>query len=142
MRNKMIFRFGLVFLTGSFWFSTLNVQAQTPTTTGAPAAQTDKRLSDKREDRQERRHLDLDLTADQKTKMKAIRAAYKPKIQAIRQNTTLTKKQKAAQLKPLMQAEQREVSAILTPEQRTKLNSFRRDEKNENKMERKLKFGK
>ena len=63
----------------------------------------------------------LNLTADQKTKMKAIRADAKAKAQAVNADTSLTPEAKKAKLKEIRAAAIAQIKAILTPEQQKKL---------------------
>lgn len=63
----------------------------------------------------------LNLTADQKTKMKAIRADVKAKTQAVNADTSLTPEAKNAKLKEIKAAAIAQIKAILTPEQQKKL---------------------
>ena len=97
---------------------TSSLEARAQKVPGAPTANG---AADRQEDRKERRKLDLGLSEDQKAKMKTIRAEYKPKIKALRADTTLTPKQKREQLKALMLDQRKATNAILTPEQRAKL---------------------
>ena len=58
----------------------------------------------------------LNLTDDQKAKVKAIRADYKVQAEKIK-NTPLTADERKSQMKALHQSEKEKIKAILTPEQ-------------------------
>jgi Spy/CpxP family protein refolding chaperone len=70
---------------------------------------------------------DLNLSADQQTKMAAIRTQYKTKMEALRNDNSLTEDQKKARLMELRKAQNIEINALLTPEQREKMKSGRKD---------------
>ncbi len=63
----------------------------------------------------------LDLTADQRQKMKEINQDQKQKAEAIRNNDALSDAQKKEQLKELNKKRQESVNAILTKEQKEKM---------------------
>lgn len=70
---------------------------------------------------------ELNLTAAQESKMKQVRASYKAKFDALRDNSTLTQEQKRAQMKELMEAQKEEMKGILTKEQQDKMQSLKKD---------------
>ena len=77
----------------------------------------------------------LDLTQDQKIKMKALLEDAKKQRDAIINDASLSKAQKAQKMQQLKIAEKQKVSALLTPEQRTKAKDYletRRDNKEGN----------
>ena len=63
---------------------------------------------------------DLDLTREQKMKLKEIREANKTAKDAIENNTQLSEQEKKKQLRTLQKEQAQKVQAILTPEQREK----------------------
>lgn len=63
---------------------------------------------------------DLNLTKDQKIKMKALNEETHTKMQSIRGNASLTSEQKKARVQELMKDVQAQRRAILTPEQLSK----------------------
>jgi len=63
----------------------------------------------------------LDLTTDQKAKVKAIFADAQTRIKAIRSDTTLDAAAKQAKMKALHEDTLAQVKALLTPEQKKKL---------------------
>jgi Spy/CpxP family protein refolding chaperone len=69
---------------------------------------------------------ELNLTADQKAKMKNIRQDYKAKLDAVRNDNSLTQDQKKAKFQELMKAQQDEMKTILTKEQADKMESLRK----------------
>jgi periplasmic protein CpxP/Spy len=79
----------------------------------------------------------LDLTADQKMKMKDVQNAVKGKLQAIKTDKSLTKEQKMAQMKEINTGLDTEIKGILTPEQYTKWTEEKAQRKEELKDRRK-----
>ena len=63
---------------------------------------------------------DLDLSAEQKTKMKEIGQSLKGKMKAIKSDASLTKDQKRAQVGEAAKQHQADVKAVLSAEQFTK----------------------
>ncbi len=61
----------------------------------------------------------LGLTDDQAAKLKALHASHKSKTQAIRENTSLTKDQRKAQMAEVKAAQDQEIKGILTADQYT-----------------------
>ena len=68
---------------------------------------------------------ELGLTAEQKTQIKAIHEGNRGKLQAIRDDASLSQDQKREQAKALRQSTQAKVDALLTPEQRVKAKELR-----------------
>jgi hypothetical protein len=71
---------------------------------------------------------ELNLTPEQKVKLLPILRAEAPKIQAIKDNTSLTKLQKLQQIRALHQQTDPQVQAILTPQQYEQLKAIRQQE--------------
>lgn len=71
---------------------------------------------------------ELNLTAEQQEKMKTIRSSYKPKMQALRNDASLTQDQKKEKVKDLMKQQQEEMKTVLTPEQQEKMKSMRKSQ--------------
>lgn len=63
----------------------------------------------------------LQLTDDQKTKIKSIISNARERAQKIRADTSLTPAQKRQQLRDLRRSTRQEIGSVLTPEQREKL---------------------
>jgi Spy/CpxP family protein refolding chaperone len=74
---------------------------------------------------------ELNLTQDQKDKIKAIQEAQKAKLLPIRKNKSLTLEQKKEQMKPIVKDTMKQIAAILTPEQKAKLKELRKEQKAE-----------
>lgn len=70
---------------------------------------------------------ELDLSREQKMKLKEIREANKTAKEAIENNTQLTEQDKKKQLRTLQKEQAKQVQAILTPEQREKFKSSRQN---------------
>lgn len=64
---------------------------------------------------------DLNLTTEQKTKLKASRADFKTKMDAIDANTSLSEEQKRTQKEALKKEQRAAMQTILTPEQKAKM---------------------
>ena len=67
----------------------------------------------------------LNLTPEQKEKLLPILAAEVPKVQAIKNDNTLSKIQKIQQLRAIHQQTDPQMKAILSPEQYQKLQAIR-----------------
>jgi Spy/CpxP family protein refolding chaperone len=72
-------------------------------------------------DRHKDFEAELDLTAAQRAKVANIRTSFKPKFEALRNDTSLTEEQKRAKRKELMKQQQQQMKAVLTTEQVKKL---------------------
>lgn len=70
---------------------------------------------------------DLNLTADQQSRMTAISAEFKTKMEAIRNNNSLSNSQKKEQFQALATEHRNQVKSILTPEQQQKMQSLRKE---------------
>lgn len=75
--------------------------------------------------RSEAMKAELGLTDAQTTQIQAIRDKYRPQMQALRQ-TEGTPETNFAAIKELRKTEQAEIDKVLTPEQRTKMETFRK----------------
>jgi len=67
----------------------------------------------------------LDLSADQKSQLKAKRAEIVASVKSIRSDTSLTKEQKRAKLRETLQAARADVRGSLTPDQQAKAGKLR-----------------
>ena len=68
---------------------------------------------------------ELNLTADQKTKLKPILEDEAKQLEAVRNDTSLSKPDKIAKFKHIHQTFEPKVDAILTPEQQEKMKQIR-----------------
>jgi len=68
---------------------------------------------------------ELNLTADQKAKLKPIFEDEAKQIEAVRNDTSLAKPDKLAKVKQIHQSFEPKVDAILTPEQQEKMKQIR-----------------
>ena len=84
-------------------------------------------VSDNKVDKQTRkeRFKELDLTKEQKDKMRESKQSGKAAKEAIENNTQLSEADKKKQLRELQKAQAKKVQAILTPEQREKFKASR-----------------
>lgn len=71
---------------------------------------------------------ELNLTAEQQEKMKTIRSSYKPKMQALRNDASLTPEQKKEKIKELMNQQKEEMKTVLSEEQQEKMKCMRKDQ--------------
>ncbi len=69
---------------------------------------------------------ELNLNADQKTKVASLNSEFKTKMDAVRNNSTLSNEEKKAQIKSIAEAHRANLKAILTPEQAAKMTSVRK----------------
>lgn len=70
---------------------------------------------------------ELNLTAEQQAKLKTIRADFKTKGDALRNDPSLTQTEKREKLRSLMQQQQEALKTVLTAEQREKWQSLRQE---------------
>lgn len=69
---------------------------------------------------------ELNLTADQKAKAASLNSEFKTKMDAVRNNNTLSKDEKKAQTRSITEAHRTNLKAILTPEQAARMTSLRK----------------
>lgn len=69
---------------------------------------------------------DLDLSNDQKNQIEQIRQNEKQQLEAVRNDPSLTSAQKRQQARAIRHNSNKQISGILTPEQRKKWNKLRR----------------
>lgn len=98
-------------------------------TVAVKADSTQTTISETKVDKQSRkeRFKELDLTREQKGKMKEIMQANKAAKEAIENNTQLSDLEKKKQMRALQKEQALKVQAILTPEQREKFKASRQD---------------
>lgn len=75
---------------------------------------------------------DLDLTKEQRIKLKEIRQANMAKKEAIENNSRLTEQERKKQLKDLQKEQAKNIQAILTDEQKEKFKAKRQEMMKEN----------
>ncbi|MDB5251824.1 MAG: hypothetical protein JWP27_993 [Flaviaesturariibacter sp.] len=68
---------------------------------------------------------ELNLTADQQAKVKAIQQDFKGRLEAVRNDESLSKEQKQAKAAELFKAQQEQMKAVLTAEQQEKMKTLR-----------------
>jgi len=66
---------------------------------------------------------DLNLSADQSSKIASLNANFKSNLQSLQQNSSLTEQDKKEQMKSLMQKHKSEVESLLTADQKKELKS-------------------
>lgn len=76
---------------------------------------------------------ELNLSADQQSKMAEIRKEYQQRRKAIKDDNTLGQDEKKQQMKELAKAEQAQVKTVLTKEQLQKMQHMRKGHKKRNK---------
>ncbi|HET6383881.1 MAG TPA: hypothetical protein VFJ58_10855 [Armatimonadota bacterium] len=69
----------------------------------------------------------LNLTAEQKDQLKAIRKSNREQVVAIRKDTTLAPGQRKAKMKDLRKDTRTKLMAVLTPEQKAKFKSMMKE---------------
>lgn len=82
---------------------------------------------------------ELNLSDDQKAKLKEAREANKAKKEAILSDSKLTEEQKHEQLKEMHKAESKNMKGLLTDEQKKKMKEFKDKRKAERKNNRGMK---
>jgi protein CpxP len=81
----------------------------------------------------------LDLTTEQQTKVTEMNQATAKEVEAIKNNTNLSKEEKKNALKQLRETKRNELKAVLSPEQNQKLDKIQ--EKREHRKENHKKHG-
>ena len=108
----------------AFIFSLITVSASAQIERKSVAVKTDsiQTAGNDKVDKQSRkeRFKELDLTREQKGKMKEIMQANKAAKEVIENNTQLSDQDRKKQLRALQKAQMQKIQAILTPEQREK----------------------
>jgi periplasmic protein CpxP/Spy len=69
----------------------------------------------------------LNLTEDQKTKLKPIFQDQEQQLKAVRDDSSLTPEQKAARKKAIHEATHDQINAVLTPEQQQKFKEMKKE---------------
>lgn len=72
---------------------------------------------------------ELNLTAEQKAKLKPIYEDQAKQLKAVRDDTALSQEDKTAKMKEIRQATQKQVREILTPEQRQQMRELQQKAK-------------
>lgn len=72
----------------------------------------------------------LDLSADQKTRISSINSEFKTKMGALKSNTALTQEQKKEQFKQLAESHKNSLKSVLTAEQASKMEKAKKNHKN------------
>jgi Spy/CpxP family protein refolding chaperone len=70
----------------------------------------------------------LDLTEDQKTKIRPILQDQMQQMKAVRADGSLSEEQKRAKIKSIHDSSHDRINAVLTPEQQAKLKQMRQDQ--------------
>ena len=70
---------------------------------------------------------DLNLTADQKTKLKALHESTRQQVEALRSDSTLSTQDKEAKLRAIHESSRQQLQAILTPEQQQLMKNERHE---------------
>jgi Spy/CpxP family protein refolding chaperone len=95
--------------------------------TSAPPPQTGDQQEATEPRRADREGLrDLDLSNDQKNQIGQIRQNEKQQLEAVKNDPSLTPAQKRQKAKEIRRSSNKQISGILTPEQRKKWNKLRR----------------
>ena len=75
----------------------------------------------------------LNLTDDQKAKVKPILQDHLQQMKAVRQDSSLSQEQKRDKIKSIHESLHEQISAVLTPEQQTKFQQMRQEEMEKHK---------
>lgn len=70
---------------------------------------------------------ELNLTADQQSKLQQIRTDFRSKMEALKSDNSLTQEQKRTKFRELAQAQQEQMKKVLTKEQIEKMQSLRKE---------------
>lgn len=120
----------LIVLASSFFAFNSNAQVQRDVT------RSQKRMSSDstRHIRKEKAAEDLNLTADQKTKVKDLRESGKQQREAIQNDASLTSDQRKAKMKELAKSQNEKMNNILTPDQQAKRKAYAQKMRGNRKM--------
>ena len=98
----------------------------TQSTQSAPATKADKKAWKKEhKEHKEKMAKELGLTADQKKQLNSLKQDQRKQMEAVRKDSSLTQEQKQAKMKEIHQAGMEKRDALLTPEQREKMQHLR-----------------
>jgi Spy/CpxP family protein refolding chaperone len=112
--------------------SAADQSAMSSTTATKPSKAERKAHSQERKERKEKMQKELGLTADQKKQMKALQQDQRKQMKAVKDDSSLSQEQKAAKFKEIHKGGMEKRDALLTPEQREKLQHLRSEnEENE-----------
>lgn len=114
----------LIFL---FFLSSISVSAQIerkPLAIQTDSAQTTSNDNEDNKQSRKARLKDLDLTPEQKVKLKELREANIAAKAIIENNTQLSEPEKKKQLRELQKAQAQKIQAVLTAEQKSKIQSI------------------
>src|SRR3954470_19972760 len=98
---------------------------QSSATSTKPSKAERKAHRKERKERKEKMQKELGLTADQKKQMKALQQDQRKQMKAVKDDSSLSQDQKAAKFKEIHKAGMEKRDALLTPEQREKLQHLR-----------------
>ncbi len=76
---------------------------------------------------------DLNLTKDQQRDMKAANMEIKNKMQAVKNDTSLTKEQKKERVQAINKERMEKMNTILTPDQQQKMNDMKKSHARRNR---------
>jgi len=77
---------------------------------------------------------EINFTPDQRTRMNTIREGFKKQTDAVKNDASLSKEQKAEKLKQLRSRQQEQMKTIRTPDQKTKMEANRKKMNGEKRM--------
>jgi Spy/CpxP family protein refolding chaperone len=102
-------------------------QDSDPAAPAQPGARYDQRRRDQAEDRLRRMSKELNLTEDQKEKLKPILEDEVQQMKTAQADTSLTSQQRRKKMRGIHKTFEPQVQAVLTPEQRDKLKSMKHE---------------
>lgn len=105
----------------------LRAQSPTPAPSAAPSASATEHHE--HGGRGERLFKELNLTDDQKEKIKPIMKDRRDKMQALKEDSSITQDQKKEKAKEIMHSTNEQIKAILTPDQQKKFEQLMADMK-------------
>ena len=80
----------------------------------------------------------LNLTDDQKAKLRPILQDQMQQMKAVREDSSLSEEQKRAKMKPIHESLHDQINAVLTPEQQAKFKQMRQEHMQKHKEEGKM----
>ncbi len=113
--------------------------AQENATTGTKKAKSERKMHHKGGKHKKEMMKALNLNDEQKGRLKEMKTAHKQKMEAIKNNSSLTDEQKKEQMKALRTEQRNGMQSVLNDEQKQKMKDMRAKMKEDKKNRKKMK---
>jgi len=122
---------------GQVVLAQVNTPAETEFNKSRNAATSEKKMHHKKDKHEKMAMMkELDMTEDQKARLKEMKEANKAKREVILSDSKLTEEQKHGQLKELHKAQGKNMQAVLTDDQKAKFKQLKEERKSARKANR------